>query len=49
MGSDYAKDIAFFSRSAAIRNPTFSHSFWVGDQMHTWDHLDGLESTVRAR
>jgi alpha-glucosidase (family GH31 glycosyl hydrolase) len=47
MGEELSKDICFFSRSAAVQSPGISHSFWVGDQMHSWDHLDGLESTVR--
>lgn len=41
-------DIVFFSRSAAPQSPGESRMFWTGDQLHTWDHLDGLESTVYA-
>lgn len=41
-------DIVFFSRSASRDSPRFSRAFWNGDQIPTWDHLDGLESTIFA-
>jgi alpha-glucosidase len=40
-------EIVFFSRSASRDSARFSRSYWNGDQMHIWNHLDGLESTVR--
>lgn len=46
MGRETSRDVVFFSRSAAVASPGAAHCFWTGDQLHTWDHLDGLESTV---
>jgi alpha-glucosidase (family GH31 glycosyl hydrolase) len=46
MGKEIADDIVFFSRSASVESPKDSLCYWTGDQMHTWDNLDGLESTV---
>lgn len=42
------KDVVFFVRSASPDTPKFASAFWNGDQMHTYDHLDGLESVVYA-
>jgi alpha-glucosidase (family GH31 glycosyl hydrolase) len=46
LGQRKARGVVFFSRSASTSSPGVSTLFWCGDQMHTWDHLDGLESTV---
>lgn len=36
----------FFSRSGYTRSPQYSTLFWLGDQLVTWDHHDGLKTAV---
>lgn len=40
------EEIVFFMRSAYADSPKYCNAFWNGDQLHTWDQLDGLESTI---
>lgn len=39
-------DIVFFMRSGYSQSPRYSTAFWLGDQAVTWDHYDGLKSSV---
>ena len=48
MGQEAKREVVFFMRSAYSNSPTYAAAFWNGDQLHTWDILDGLESTVYA-
>ncbi|OUS32349.1 hypothetical protein A9Q99_00715 [Gammaproteobacteria bacterium 45_16_T64] len=36
----------FFMRSGFTTSPSFSSAFWLGDQAVTWDHYDGIKSSV---
>ena len=36
----------FFSRSGYTRSPQYATLFWLGDQLVTWDHHDGLKTAV---
>lgn len=36
----------FFSRSSAIRSPSFATLFWMGDQLVTFDSNDGMQSAM---
>ena len=44
-----SRDLMIFLRSISPQSPGHANSFWQGDQLHTWDNLDGLESTVLAQ
>jgi len=37
-----------FSRSGNARSPSVSRSFWIGDQLVTWDAFDGFQTVVPA-
>ncbi len=39
-------DLVFFNRSGFTRSPHHSTLFWLGDQMVTWGHQDGIKSAV---
>lgn len=39
-------DIVFFMRSGFTKSPSYSSLFWLGDQAVTWDHYDGLKSSI---
>ncbi len=39
-------DIVFFMRSGFTQSPKYSTLFWLGDQAVTWDHYDGLKSSI---
>lgn len=39
-------DIVFFMRSGYTQSPKYSTLFWLGDQAVTWDHYDGLKSSI---
>lgn len=39
-------DIVYFMRSAYSDSPKYCDAFWNGDQLHTWDMLDGMESSI---
>jgi len=36
----------FFTRSAYRESPAFSTLFWLGDQLVSWDHYDGIKTAV---
>ena len=40
------KDIVFFMRSGYTKSPGLSTMFWLGDQLVTWDHFDGIKTAV---
>ncbi|KAI3652520.1 hypothetical protein MP228_001945 [Amoeboaphelidium protococcarum] len=44
--NESGNDVVFFMRSAYSDSAKYCNSFWNGDQLHTWDLLDGLESTI---
>ena len=33
-------------RSASPLSPGYSRLFWLGDQLVTWDHYDGLQTAI---
>lgn len=39
-------ELTFFSRSSYLKGPKHSTLFWLGDQMTTWDHHDGIQSAL---
>lgn len=41
-------DSLVFHRSGNARSPGFARSFWLGDQITTWDSYDGLATVVPA-
>jgi alpha-glucosidase len=41
-----AEDVVFFMRSGNRYSPGISRSFWLGDQLVTWDAHDGLATVV---
>lgn len=40
------KELVFFSRSAYRHSPSHSTLFWLGDQLVSWDHFDGIKTAV---
>ena len=38
----------WFARSSGLTSPGVTPLFWLGDQLHSWDKLDGLASVVVA-
>lgn len=40
------EDVTYFMRSGGVFSPSNSRSFWLGDQLVTWDAHDGLASVV---
>ena len=41
-----AEDVVYFMRSGDTVSPGVTRSFWLGDQMVTWDSFDGLGTVV---
>lgn len=41
-------DLVFFNRTGFTHTPAHSTMFWLGDQMVSWDVLDGLHSSLIA-
>ena len=41
-----AEDVVYFMRSGNTVSPGATRSFWLGDQMVTWDSFDGLGTVV---
>jgi alpha-glucosidase len=41
-------ELIAFHRSGYINSPKYATLFWLGDQMVTWDHYDGLKTAVTA-
>ena len=41
-----ASNIVYFMRSASNLSPGLSRLFWLGDQLVTWDHYDGLQTAI---
>ncbi len=39
-------EIVFFMRSGFTKSPAYSTLFWLGDQVTTFDHYDGLKSAL---
>ncbi len=39
-------DVVYFCRSASLGSQRFTPLFWLGDQLTTWDHFDGLQSAI---
>jgi sulfoquinovosidase len=42
----HGEDIVFFHRSGFTQSPKYATSFWLGDQMQSWDEYDGIKSAV---
>lgn len=41
-----ADEILFFNRSGYTQSPAYATSFWLGDQLQSWDEYDGIKSAV---
>lgn len=39
-------DFVFWNRSGFTQSPAVSTSFWLGDQLQTWDEYDGIKTAV---
>jgi alpha-glucosidase len=39
-------EILTFSRAGYTGSPRYAGMFWLGDQMVTWDRMDGLKTTI---
>jgi len=39
-------DIVYFMRAGGTYSPSITPLVWMGDQMHTYDHFDGLQSAL---
>jgi alpha-glucosidase len=39
-------DFVLWNRSGFTRSPGISTSFWLGDQLQTWDEYDGIKTAV---
>lgn len=39
-------EVLFMSRSGHARSPGVASSFWLGDQLVTWDEFDGIKTAV---
>ena len=39
-------DFVLWNRSGFTRDPGISTSFWLGDQLQTWDEYDGIKTAV---
>jgi alpha-glucosidase (family GH31 glycosyl hydrolase) len=37
-----------FNRSGNARSPSVARSFWIGDQLVTWDDFDGIKTVIPA-
>jgi sulfoquinovosidase len=44
--SNKSEEIFFFSRSAWNQSPKYTKSFWLGDQLESWDSFDGINSVI---
>jgi alpha-glucosidase len=44
--SSTASEVLYFMRSAWMQSPQYTSSFWLGDQLVTWDEHDGLRSAL---
>ena len=40
------REVVWFARSSTLTSPATVPLFWLGDQLHSWDRMDGLASTV---
>ena len=45
---DEIEDGFVFMRAGALGSHKYVHAFWLGDQLTSWDHFDGLKSTLTA-
>jgi alpha-glucosidase len=39
-------EAVFFTRAGFTRSPRYSTLFWLGDQLVSWDHHDGIKTAV---
>ena len=39
-------DVVYFMRSGNIHSPQVASSFWLGDQLVTWDFYDGMATAI---
>lgn len=46
--ADKSDEIVFFTRAGFTQTPKYSPMSWSGDQLATWDHLDGLKSAINS-
>lgn len=46
MSLENDNEFLFFMRSAWLESPRYASSFWLGDQLVTWDKYDGIKSVV---
>lgn len=44
--SGRGEDAVFFTRAGFTQSPRFSTLFWLGDQLVSWDHYDGMRSAI---
>lgn len=40
------RSVAFFTRSGDLHSPSASRTFWLGDQLTSWDACDGMQSAI---
>ena len=43
---DTVSEWIYFMRSGWLQSPKYVNSFWLGDQMVSWDHHDGIKSAL---
>ncbi len=46
LGDSLSNEYVFFSRSGYMRSPRYTTLFWLGDQLVSWDHYDGIKTAV---
>lgn len=47
--NDFTKEnFVFFTRAGGAKSPKHTTLIWMGDQMVTWDHYDGLRSALHG-
>ena len=39
-------ELLFFMRSASLQSSKYTQLYWLGDQMVTWDHYDGIKTVL---
>jgi len=48
MNDFFKENGVFFTRSAGAQSPKHTTLIWMGDQMVTWDHFDGIQSALNG-
>ena len=44
--NDDEDDVLYFMRSGWLKSPQHTKLFWLGDQLVSWDHYDGIKTVV---